>query len=104
MDTAVCIVYVQKIVQRVKKKIRDINQIGQIRKETLSNLKRDEEKENYKKSQRDKKEKRNKTIVDKKGNTDRKIMKACKVDWKKQKRKLGCISVLFLNLGSVLEW
>jgi hypothetical protein len=50
MDTAVCIVYVQKIVQRVKKKIRDINQIGQIRKETLSNLKRDEEKENYKKS------------------------------------------------------
>ncbi len=44
--------------------------------------------------------------MDKKGNTDRKMVKACKVDWKKQRRKLGRGSTLFLEAGSgsAIRW
>jgi hypothetical protein len=44
--------------------------------------------------------------VDKKGKTDWKIVEASKADWKKQRRKLGCGTTLFLEAGSgsALEW
>jgi hypothetical protein len=41
--------------------------------------------------------------VDKKGKTERKIAEASNVDWKKQRRKLGCGSALFLVLDPCLS-